>query len=78
MTLYEVKHRLTTTLRLAESWNAIVLVDEADVFLARRELGDIKRNALVSSKQSYSGCHRHHPPRFLMRFQLTTDHCKSF
>ncbi|KIW43165.1 uncharacterized protein PV06_04300 [Exophiala oligosperma] len=32
----------------AKSWNAILLLDEADVFLAKRERNDLQRNAFVS------------------------------
>ncbi|KAF5357310.1 hypothetical protein D9758_005894 [Tetrapyrgos nigripes] len=33
---------------LAERWKAVVLIDEADVFLEKRENQDIKRNAMVA------------------------------
>jgi SpoVK/Ycf46/Vps4 family AAA+-type ATPase len=33
---------------IAHSWGAVLLLDEADVFLEKRELHDIHRNALVS------------------------------
>lgn len=33
---------------LAHKWGAIVLIDEADVYLAARSLHDIHRNSLVS------------------------------
>jgi hypothetical protein len=33
---------------LATSWKAIILIDEADVFLERRSLHDIERNAMVA------------------------------
>ncbi|KAJ7319012.1 P-loop containing nucleoside triphosphate hydrolase protein [Mycena albidolilacea] len=39
---------LTRILDLAHTWNAILLVDEADVFLEKRTLTDVDRNALVS------------------------------
>ena len=35
---------------LAHRWRCVLLLDEADVFLARREKGDIKRNGLVSGQ----------------------------
>ena len=43
----------------AVKWNAVLLLDEADVFLAERNLEDLSRNALVSGEfsrvfQSYS------------------------
>jgi SpoVK/Ycf46/Vps4 family AAA+-type ATPase len=36
------------TFELAQAWRAIILIDEADVFLARRTSKDIVRNAFVS------------------------------
>lgn len=33
---------------MAARWRAIVLIDEADVFLESRSLRDLTRNALVS------------------------------
>ncbi|KAH9928254.1 uncharacterized protein B0H18DRAFT_874804, partial [Fomitopsis serialis] len=40
--------RLRRILRLGQRWDAVVLVDEADVFLQERDKVDISRNALVS------------------------------
>lgn len=40
--------RLTRILDMASTWNAILLIDEADVFLERRALNDMERNGLVS------------------------------
>ena len=39
---------LEKVLSLAHSWGAILLLDEADVFLEKRAINDIHRNALVS------------------------------
>ena len=39
---------LGKALRLAEKWNAIILIDEADVFLEQRTTNDLVRNGLVS------------------------------
>ncbi|KAI0165335.1 P-loop containing nucleoside triphosphate hydrolase protein [Hypoxylon sp. FL1284] len=44
----EVDAKLTGILELARTWNALLLLDEADVFLLSRNDGDIVRNALVS------------------------------
>jgi SpoVK/Ycf46/Vps4 family AAA+-type ATPase len=44
----DVEKELTRWLRLGALWNAVLLFDEADVFLESRERGDIKRNSLVS------------------------------
>lgn len=43
-----VETALTRTFQLAQAWDCIVLLDEADVFLAQRDKKDLKRNALVS------------------------------
>ncbi|GAB1312064.1 hypothetical protein MFIFM68171_02274 [Madurella fahalii] len=34
--------------KLAHKWGCVLLLDEADVFLAKRSKGDVKRNGLVS------------------------------
>jgi hypothetical protein len=39
---------LLEALRLAAHWNAIVLIDEADVFLEQRSSHDLTRNGLVA------------------------------
>jgi hypothetical protein len=42
--------KLTDTLELASPCNAVLLIDEADVFLEQRSSDHIVRNGLVSSK----------------------------
>ncbi|KAL4983359.1 P-loop containing nucleoside triphosphate hydrolase protein [Aspergillus falconensis] len=44
----DVDSRLTLILELSQRWNAILLLDEADVFLQARNDTDVVRNALVS------------------------------
>lgn len=44
----EIHKKLTSILELGENWNAVVLLDEADVFLAKRSEHDLMRNAIVS------------------------------
>ncbi|KAM0718471.1 hypothetical protein Q7P37_005541 [Cladosporium fusiforme] len=44
----EVEDTLQTAFQLAQSWDCIMLLDEADIFLAQRTNQDIERNALVS------------------------------
>ncbi|KAK6524567.1 hypothetical protein TWF281_011471 [Arthrobotrys megalospora] len=44
----EVENSLTDIFRLAGLWDCVLLLDEADIFLSRREKSDLKRNALVS------------------------------
>ncbi|SMR61103.1 unnamed protein product [Zymoseptoria tritici ST99CH_1E4] len=40
--------RLSRILDMASTWRAVLLIDEADVFLERRSLHDMQRNGLVS------------------------------
>ncbi|KAH9808825.1 P-loop containing nucleoside triphosphate hydrolase protein [Teratosphaeria destructans] len=40
--------RLSRILDMASTWKAVLLIDEADVFLERRSLHDMERNSLVS------------------------------
>lgn len=44
----DVDERLTLILQLAQTWHAVLLLDEAEVFLQRRDFTDLARNALVS------------------------------
>jgi len=41
---------LSNILEMVTKWNAILLLDEADVFLEQRSPNDLERNKLVSSK----------------------------
>ncbi|KAJ3039967.1 hypothetical protein HDV00_011633 [Rhizophlyctis rosea] len=43
----DMEKRLTDVLSLCAEWNALVLLDEADVFLEQRATSDIVRNAMV-------------------------------
>ncbi|KAI9655727.1 MAG: hypothetical protein M1821_005162 [Bathelium mastoideum] len=43
-----IENELAKWFSLAEIWNAILLLDEADIFMERRSRADIQRNALVS------------------------------
>ncbi|KAG6004273.1 hypothetical protein E4U21_001285 [Claviceps maximensis] len=44
----DVESELKRILSLCRSWGAILLLDEADVFLEKRNIQDVYRNALVS------------------------------
>ncbi|KAG1898485.1 P-loop containing nucleoside triphosphate hydrolase protein [Suillus fuscotomentosus] len=44
----ELETKLGDVLKLATTWDAVVLIDEADVFLEQRSLHELERNALVS------------------------------
>jgi len=43
----ELETKLREILELAGIWNAVVLIDEADIFLEKRSENDIMRNAMV-------------------------------
>lgn len=47
-----VEERLGEIFDHAVTWNAVLLLDEADVFLAERNLENLERNALVSGKST--------------------------
>lgn len=44
----EVHMKLNTAFENAVEWNAVILLDEADVFLEKRSIHDLQRNQLVS------------------------------
>jgi SpoVK/Ycf46/Vps4 family AAA+-type ATPase len=44
----ELDERLTLILEIAQTWDAVLLLDEAEVFLQQRSMTDVTRNALVS------------------------------
>jgi ATPase family associated with various cellular activities (AAA) len=43
-----LEHELNKIMDIAHSWGAVLLLDEADVFLEKRQHQDVHRNALVS------------------------------
>lgn len=44
-----VERTLTKRFEIAMSWNAVLLIDEADVFMERRSSSDLSRNSLVAA-----------------------------
>jgi hypothetical protein len=46
----KVNRELRMAFDRAKAWNAIVLIDEADVYLASRDKLDLQRTLLVSGK----------------------------
>lgn len=44
----DVEESLSTWFRYGEQWGAVMLIDEADVYLERREVNELTRNGLVS------------------------------
>lgn len=49
-----VEANLTRSFKLAKSWGAVLLIDEADVFMERRGPADMERNSLVAGLCSVS------------------------
>lgn len=47
-----LERNLLEFFRNARKWNAIVLLDEADVYLEARSTQDLRRNGIVSGKFS--------------------------
>jgi hypothetical protein len=45
-----IERALTSVLELVTKWNAVLLLDEADVFLEQRDFSNLERNKIVSSK----------------------------
>ena len=52
-----VERELIKWFSLAEAWNAVLLVDEADIFLERRQNRDLARNGLVSGTKAQTLAH---------------------
>ena len=46
----EVETKLDKLFNLAHKWGCVLLLDEADVFLAKRNKDDVKRNGLVAGR----------------------------
>ena len=44
----QLERKIKEVFSIAVDWNAVLLLDEADVFLQERDIHDLKRNALVS------------------------------
>lgn len=45
-----MEKELSTAFHLAEKWHAVVLIDEADVFLEQRKSKNLVHNGLVSGE----------------------------
>lgn len=71
MTPEQMEKRLGDVLELCAGWNALVLLDEADVFLEERSTSDIVRNAMVCVMLRLLEYH----PGIMF---LTTNRVKSF
>lgn len=49
-----LEHKLTERFNTAKSWGAVLLIDEADVFMERRGTADLERNSLVAGKRFHT------------------------
>jgi len=47
ITPVELETKLARILEIASKWNAIILIDEADIYMEQRQTSDIVRNAMV-------------------------------
>ena len=52
----EAEKHLDHYFKRAKEWNAILLIDEADIYMERRETQDLTRNSLVSGIPIVSFC----------------------
>lgn len=48
VTSKELEAKLAEILEIAHAWDAIILIDEADIFMEKRSTNDLVRNAMVS------------------------------
>ncbi|KAI1298552.1 P-loop containing nucleoside triphosphate hydrolase protein [Xylaria venustula] len=48
VTISSLEESLTRIMEMAATWGAVLLIDEADIFLERRSSHDLHRNAMVS------------------------------
>eukprot|EP00801_Mesodinium_rubrum_P004646 Mrub_04649.p3 GENE.Mrub_04649~~Mrub_04649.p3 ORF type:complete len:195 (+),score=101.80 Mrub_04649:551-1135(+) len=44
---HELEHRLKAILEICYAWDAVLLLDEADIFMEQRSEHDLQRNAMV-------------------------------
>lgn len=51
-----VEENLSFIIQLATAWDAIILIDEADVLLEQRSVNNLQQNGLVSGKLMRSSC----------------------
>lgn len=59
-TAAEVEKALETNFALANRWDCILLLDEADVFLAARTKEDFVRNGLVAGASKIQNIHHYY------------------
>lgn len=67
-----VETKLDEFCYLADKWRCVLLLDEADVFLSKREKGDFIRNSLVSGKYT-KFCYSSSTPSMLTPVQSSYE-----
>jgi SpoVK/Ycf46/Vps4 family AAA+-type ATPase len=88
----ELEKRLKEILEVASSWDAVILIDEADIFLERRTENDIVRSSTVgiflrrlelvfattpaTARVSPGRAVPHHQPRQIVRRRLPLAHLR--
>jgi hypothetical protein len=45
----KIEEKLEIFFKVAKQWGALVLIDEADVYLEEREVQDLTRNSIVAT-----------------------------
>lgn len=50
-----IERTLSRNFKTAKSWGAVILIDEADVFMERRTSFDLERNSLVAGASHGNG-----------------------
>ncbi|BGP33012.1 hypothetical protein JCM10296v2_004801 [Rhodotorula toruloides] len=70
-TAQTLENQLKNVLELATAWNAVLLIDEADIFLTKRDTRQLERNALV-------GIFLRLLEYFTRVLILTTNHIENF
>ena len=48
------EQNLRRAFKRAKSWGAVLLIDEADVFMQERNIRDLERNSLVAGEMIHS------------------------
>ncbi|KJX92715.1 hypothetical protein TI39_contig5830g00010 [Zymoseptoria brevis] len=84
-TVNTMESALKKAFRIAKTWDAILLLDEADVFLSKRSADNLEKNALVSVFLRLMECYQgimfpttnraeDFDPAFMSRIHLTLDY----
>jgi hypothetical protein len=56
ITASDVQENINKYFQLGEKWGAVILMDEADIYLEQRAVDQLERNSLVSGMSSLWPC----------------------